>query len=347
LLRGGGRLISFLCMKIKLIHSYNDIICVNNLFSAWNEFIVGKKSKKDVQEYSRNLLDNIISLHEDLANKSYRHGGYHSFYINDPKRRHIHKASVQDRLLHHAVYRLLYPFFEKTFIHDSYSCRLEKGVYKAIERFDAYAGKTSKNDTKTAWILKCDIKKFFNSIVHKTLLEILNKHIPDKDIIWLLNNVIDSYHNTNKRGVGLPLGNLTSQLFANVYMNVFDQWVKHRLKIKRYIRYADDFVFFSRDKRQLHSLIEPVGEFLFQTLGLTLHPKKIIKKSLSSGMDFLGWVHLTHYKKLRCKTRKRMFRKIADDPRDEVFQSYLGLLGHGNTYKIEKELRNLYWLLSD
>jgi len=293
-----------------------------------------------VQEFSRNLLDNIISLHEDLANKTYQHGGYHSFYINDPKRRHIHKASVQDRLLHHAVYRLLYPFFEKTFIHDSYSCRLEKGVYKAIERFNAYASKTSKNDTKTAWILKCDIKKFFNSIDHKILLE-------DKDIIWLLNNIIDSYHNIDKRGIGLPLGNLTSQLFANVYMNVFDQWVKHRLKIKRYIRYADDFVFFGRDKQKLHFLVEPVGEFLLQRLGLTLHPQKIVQNTLSSGMDFLGWVHFPHYKKLRCKTRERMFRKIVDDPRDEVFQSYLGLLSHGNTYKTEKELCNLYWLIKD
>jgi len=334
-------------MKIQLIHKYNDIICVNNLFLAWNEFVMGKRSKKDVQEFSRNLIDNILSLHESLVNKTYKHGGYHSFYINDPKRRHIHKASVKDRLLHHAIYRLLYPFFEKTFIYDSYSCRLEKGVYKAIERFDEFSYKVGKNDTKTVWVLKCDIRKFFDSIDHKVLSNILDSYIPDKNILWLLDNVIDSYHNKKQKGVGLPLGNLTSQLFANVYMNVFDQWVKHRLKAKHYIRYADDFVFFGTDKTQLHSLIEPVRIFLLNELNLTLHPKKISQKTLYSGMDFLGWVNFSQYKKLRCKTKERMFRKLADKPKDEVFQSYLGLLSHGNTYQIEKDLRNLYWLLGE
>lgn len=334
-------------MKIQLVHSYNDIICVNNLLSAWKEFVAGKRSKQDVREFSRNLIDNIISLHNDLTNKTYRHGGYHDFYINDPKRRHIHKASVKDRLLHHAVYRLLYPFFEKTFIHDSYSCRLGKGTYKAIERFDYYAGKTGKNNTKTVWILKCDIKKFFANINHKILLKILTGYIPDKDILWLLGNIIDSYHTKEKRGAGLPLGNLTSQLFANVYMNVFDQWVKHRLKIKGYVRYADDFVFFGEDKQKLNLLIGPIEKFLADELGLKLHPNKIIQKTFSSGMDFLGWVNLPNYKKLRRKTKERMFKKLAEDPCEEVFQSYLGLLSHGDTYKTEKELRNLYWLLKD
>jgi len=343
---GGGKHTRLLLMKIECIHNYSDVICVNNLFSAWEEFIVGKKSKKDVQEFSRNLLDNIISLHEDLANKVYRHGGYHSFYINDPKRRHIHKAAVRDRLLHHAVYRLLYPFFERTFIHDSYSCRLGKGTHRAIERFGHYGRKTSKNDTKTMWILKCDIKKFFASINHKILLKILSEYITDKDLLWLLNNIIDSYHGVEKLGVGLPLGNLTSQLFGNVYMNIFDQWVKHKLKAKRYIRYADDFVLLERDKNKLNSLIESVNTFLSSELGLTLHSNKIFKKTLSSGMDFLGWMNFPHYKKLRRKTKERMFKKLADNPKNEVFQSYLGLLSHGNTYKIEKELRNLFWLLN-
>jgi retron-type reverse transcriptase len=145
---------------------------VNNLFLAWSEFVIGKRSKNDVQEFSRNLIDNILSLHESLINKTYRHGGYHSFYINDPKRRHIHKASVPDRLLHHAIYRLLYPFFEKTFIYDSYSCRLGKGVYKAIEQFNSMSYKISKNNTKTTWVLKCDIQKFFDSIDHDILFRI-------------------------------------------------------------------------------------------------------------------------------------------------------------------------------
>jgi len=327
-------------------HSYNDIIDLNNLFSAWREFVVGKTNKDDVQSFSFNLFDNIAKLHDDLANKTYAHGGYHSFYINDPKRRHIHKAEVRDRLLHHAIYRLLYPFFDRTFISDSYSCRLDKGVYKAIENFDAKSYKVSKNNTKTCWVLKCDIKKFFDSIDHKILLCILSEYIPDQDVMWLLGNVIDSYHSKFGGCVGLPLGNLTSQLFANIYMNVFDQWVKHKLKARHYIRYADDFVIFSHDKQWLKDIIEPIREFLLSKLNLTLHPTKITLKTHASGVDFLGWVNFLEHKELRVKTRQRMFRKLIDRPRSEVLQSYLGLLGHGDTFKIKQDLLNIYWLVA-
>ena len=339
--------IKILRMKIRLSHSYNDIIGLNNLFSAWEEFIVGKTNKDDVQSFSLNLFDNVAKLHDDLVNKTYKHGGYYSFYINDPKRRHIHKAKVRDRLLHHAIYRLLYPFFERTFISNSYSCRLNKGVYKAIGSFDAKSYKVSKNNTKTCWVLKCDIKKFFDSIDHKILLNILSEYVPDQNVILLLENIIDSYHNELKHGVGLPLGNLTSQLFANVYMNVFDQWIKHKLKTKHYIRYADDFVVFSRDKKWLENIIESMREFLLSKLNLTLHPTKISLKTHASGVDFLGWVHFPDYKKLRIKTKQRMFRKLANRPLPEVFQSYLGLLGHGDTFQVENDLRNVYWLLGE
>jgi RNA-directed DNA polymerase len=166
-------------------------------------------------------------------------------------------------------------------------------------------------------------------------------------LLRLLGNIIDSYHSKEKQGVGLPLGNLTSQLFGNAYMNVFDQWVKHKLKVKRYIRYADDFVFFDTNKQKLYFSIEPIKIFLSQELGLTLHHQKIVQKTSSSGIDFLGWVNFPHYKKLRKKTKERMFKKMINNSKDEAFQSYLGLLSHGNTYKIEKELRNLYWLLDD
>ena len=138
-------------------------------------------------------MDNIVELHTDLVKHTYRHGGYESFYITDPKRRHIHKASVRDRLLHHAVYRILYPFFDRTFIADSFSCRNEKGTHKAINRFKAFAYKVSNNYTATCWVLKCDIKKFFASIDHVILLNILGEYIPDKYIMWLLGNIIESF----------------------------------------------------------------------------------------------------------------------------------------------------------
>ena len=146
-----------------------------------------------MQIFSRDLMDNILSLHADLASDVYRHGVYESFFVNDPKRRHIHKASVRDRLVHHAIYRILYPFFERTFIGDSYSCRVDKGMHRAITRFWAMANKVSKNNTRTCWVLKCDIRKFFASIDHKILLGILSEYIPDKDIMCLLGEVVGSY----------------------------------------------------------------------------------------------------------------------------------------------------------
>lgn len=210
-------------MKIQLSHKFGEIISIDNLLLAWQEFICGKRGKPDVQIFGRDLMDNILALHEDLANKSYAHGGYESFYVNDPKRRHIHKASVRDRLVHHAVYRILYPFFERTFIGDSYSCRLGKGTHKATNRFRRVAYRVSKNRTKTCWVLKCDIKKFFANIDHQIIIGILREYIPDKNIIWLLQDIIGSFRTSPDSAVGLPLGNLTSQLFANIYMNVFDQ----------------------------------------------------------------------------------------------------------------------------
>jgi len=331
-------------MKNKCDLVYNDIVSLENLYSAWSEFLVGKSSKPDVEEYSVRLVDNITILAEELANMTYQHGRYKSFFINDPKRRHIHKASVRDRLFHHAVYRKLYPYFDRRFIHDSYSCRLGKGVYKAIDRFEVFARKVSQNHTKTCWVLKCDIRKFFDSIDHAVLMTILSDHITDKDILWLLQNIIDSYHGERRRGVGLPLGNLTSQLFGNVYMNIFDQWVKHKLKQRHYIRYADDFAFLFDDKDTLALLIDPLCDFLSERLCLTLHPNKIFLEPVSSGVDFLGWVKFPYHNILRRKTKERMIRKLADNPKDEVFQSYLGLLSHGDTYRVEQELRNLYWL---
>ncbi len=174
-------------------------------------------------------MDNIIQLHQDLANHTYNHGPYQAFRINDPKPRQIHKSMVRDRLLHHAIYRQLYPFFDRTFISDSFSCRLNKGSQKALNQFREFGHKVSRNNTRTCWVLKCDIRKFFENIDHDILLRILKEHIPDKNIIWLLEGVILSF--SSAPGRGLPLGNLTSQLFVNIYMNEFDQFVKHKLRL--------------------------------------------------------------------------------------------------------------------
>jgi RNA-directed DNA polymerase len=180
-------------MKKTFNIEYKDIISIENLLEAWKEFLNGKKKKVDVQEFQRNLMGNIISLHNDLGNLIYKHGGYKAFNISDPKPRNIHKASVRDRLLHHAVYRILYPYFDKLFIYDSYSCRNFKGTHKALNRFRDFGRKVSKNNTKQCWILKGDIKKCFASVNHYILIKIIRKYIKDENIIWLSNNIVSSF----------------------------------------------------------------------------------------------------------------------------------------------------------
>lgn len=291
-----------------------------------------------MQEFGRHLMSNIVALHTDLAWKIYTHGGYQGFKISDPKPRDIHKAAVRDRLLHHAIYRQLYPLFDKVFVADSYSCRKEKGTHKAMARFRGFAYKVSKNNTHTCYVLKCDIRKFFASIDHEILTGILRAYLSDEDTLWLLGRVIDSFTSTSP-AKGLPLGNLTSQLLVNVYMNEFDQFVKHKLKARRYIRYADDFVFLSADKSWLESVLPRVEQFLRDELRLSLHPDKVSIQTLASGVDFLGWVHFPDHRVLRTATKKRMFRTIKEKQgKEETVQSYLGLLSHGNARKLKEKV---------
>lgn len=309
------------------------IISVENLLEAWKEFVRGKRNKKDVQDFSHNLMDNIFSLHEDLKAGKYKHGGYHAFKISDPKPRDIHKATVRDRLMHHAIYRQLYLFFDSKWIADSYSCRNGKGTHRAMNRFRKFGYKVSKNNTKTCWVLKCDIRKFFASIDQDILLKIVSSHLQDEGVVNLIREIVQSFHSTQE-GKGLPLGNLTSQLLVNVYMNEFDQFMKHRLKAKYYIRYADDFVIFSRDKQWLESLLPKMYKFLEGRLVLTIHPNKVFLRTLNSGIDFLGWVHFFDHRILRTSTKKRMLRNLNDDRNEQRIQSYRGLLTHGNARKL-------------
>jgi retron-type reverse transcriptase len=321
-------------LKRQLTHTFNDIISIDNLLLAWPEFLSGKKSKRDVQEFGLHLMDNILTLHEDLQNKTYVHGGYYAFNICDPKPRSIHKASVRDRLLHHAVYRILYPFFDKTFIADSFSCRLNKGMHKGINRFRDFAYKVSKNHTRTCWALKCDIRKFFANIDHSILLDLLRRRISDKNILWLLERVIVSFSIPGKPSVGLPLGNLTSQLLVNIYMNEFDQFMKHRLKARYYIRYADDFVILSESQQGLENLVPKIAQFLIERLRLTLHPDKLFIKTVASGVDFLGWIHFPDHRVLRTASKQRMLRHLKEKSDEATVASYRGLLQHGNAKKL-------------
>lgn len=319
---------------------YKDIISTENLLKAWKEFVRGKKNKKDISEFSLNLLDNILDLRNDLKNKTYKHSVYEHFKISDPKPRDIHKASVRDRLLHHAICSVIGPYLNKKFIHDCYSSREFKGSHRAMNRFRYFFRKVSKNNTKTCWVLKCDIRKFFATIDQEVLLNILKRHITDEDINKLLKEIISSFQ--KEEGKGLPLGNLTSQLLVNVYMNEFDQFMKHELKAKYYIRYADDFVILSDNRFYLEKLLYDIRNFLKVNLKLDLHPKKVFIKTFSSGVDFLGWVHFSDHRTLRTTTKRRALNSVRGlDMLSPTTQSYLGLLKHGNASKIAKNIEKI------
>ena len=339
---------------------FNDIISAENLFSAWDKFKNGKRNKKDVQRFEWNLEENIFKLHRELKSKTYKHSRYVSFNISDPKPRNIHKAQVRDRVLHHAVFQVLNPIFEADFISASFSCRVDYGTHKGVEFLQNIIRKASKNNKVPCFALKCDIKKFFDTIDHNVLLNILKRRIKDNDAIWLLKEIISSFSSSyslldiNK---GVPIGNLTSQLFANIYLNEFDRFTKQELKVKYYLRYTDDFLIISENKEYLEKIIPKTVSFLEEKLLLTIHKDKTKIRKINQGIDFLGYVVFNKYKLVRTKTRKRIIKKfnakieeynqglISKSSLLQSLQSYLGFLSHANTYKIQHYFKNKFWFI--
>ena len=237
--------------------------------------------------------------------------------------------------MHHLIYKTLYPYFDQRFIYDSYSCREEKGTHRALDRFRTFARRVSKNDTRTCYVLKGDIRKFFASIDHEILRAILKRHIADSELLAFIDRVIESFYAV-RPGVGLPLGNLTSQLLVNVYMHEFDHYVKQELGVKYYIRYADDFVVLSTDKTYLLKILPYMEVFLHERLRLTMHPDKVYIKTYSSGVDFLGWVHFPYHRQLRTATARKIMKRVRWYTKKETIASYRGLLRHGNTYFFQR-----------
>jgi len=337
---------------------FEQIISLENLFLAWTEFQKGKRGKSDVQAFELHLEDNIFALHEELAGGIYRHGGYHQFRISDPKPRLISKASVWDRLLHHAIYRILYPTFDKTFIYDSYSCRKNKGTHKAFFRLVRMARKVSRNYTSSCWALKLDIRKFFDSVDHEIMMGLLRERIADERLLELLKEIIFSFsvwvpgQARNDRGrKGMPLGNLTSQLFANIYLDPLDKFVKHQLKTKHYLRYADDFIFLSDAPDELMGYLLEVRRFWETKLKLNIHPNKIFFRKLKWGIDYVGYVVLPHHNLPRKKTVIRIFKNLKrsverqDDNLDSRYQSYLGYLSHVDSYRVQRQLEEMLYCI--
>jgi RNA-directed DNA polymerase len=326
---------------------FEDIVSIESLFSAWEEFARGKRKRPDVQLFADHLEQHLFVLHHELVSGGYRHGSYTPFTICDPKQRLIHKAAVRDRIVHHAMFAALNPLFERTFIAHSFSCRKGKGTHKGVDALETMLRKTSKNFREPCFALKCDIHRFFASVDHTILLRMLGARIKDEKVMTLLREIIESFQNS--QGKGIPIGNLTSQLFANVYMNEFDHFMKHSLRLKHYVRYTDDFLIVAPGKEELQKLIPVIEDFLNGRLCLALHPHKVSIRKYRQGIDFLGYVLLPHHRVLRTTTKRRMLRKLheasvqkSSEHVEQSLQSYLGVLSHADAFGFSQNLRNAY-----
>jgi len=341
---------------------YGSICSLENIRLAWSKARNGKTLKKYVIEFENELEKNILKLHLELRNQNYQPFPLKMFVIRDPKTRIIHKSNFRDRIVHHAIINIIEPIFDKIFIYDSYANRKGMGNLKAIQRFDKFLRKVSHNGLQNGWFinnqisgycLKADIKQYFQTVDHKILLNCLKRKINDEKLIFLLEKIVANFGMQRERervlSKGMPIGNLTSQFFANVYLNELDYFVKHKLKVKYYIRYVDDFVILHKSKEQLGIWKDSIDKFLKERLKIELHPQKSKIISLSKGVDFLGFRNFWNHRLLRKRNIRKMQKKIKSYEKGDlsfssVFDSYQGWQAYArwaNTYGLREEIKRM------
>lgn len=339
-----------------------------NLFCAYKAAIKCKRYRQDVMEYTDRLEDNLIILQNELIWGQYSVGRYNIFYVYEPKKRLIMSLLFKDRVAQHAIYRQVNPIFEKKFIFDSYACRVGKGTHKAIDRLQYWLKQTDRKPKKY-YYLKLDVSKYFYRIDHGILKKILAKMIDDPPLLDLMAKIIDC--EDTKFGlplgadigdvafdrmlddVGLPIGNLTSQMFANLYLNELDQFCKHKLRLHFYIRYMDDIIILHDDKKYLEKVKQDIAVFLGKKLNLQLNKKTCIRPT-SMGIEFVGFRVWATHRKLRKKTAKKLKKRlqymfhaytigeIDKDTLDRSVASYRGILKHFDSYGLRKSLNEMY-----
>ena len=332
---------------------------LNNLFAAYHSAAKGKRNKPDVAGFEMNLEDNIFSLKEKLVGHTWRHGPYHSFYIHDPKKRLISAAGFEDRVIHHALCRVIEPPIEKSFIYDSYANRIGKGTHKALNRCTQYL-------RRYQYYLQLDIRQYFPSIDHAILMQILTRKIQDEQVLGLCQHILRSgvgvlnedYRMVYFRGDdlfavnrprGLPIGNLTSQFWANVYLNGLDHTIKRQLRCPGYVRYVDDMLLFSDSKAELRAMWHAVVQALAD-LRLTIHQKDPQPTPTAHGVTFLGFRCFPDHRRLKRQKVIYARRKIKADWNDvqnnemtaEAFaqrlQSWISHAGYGNTWGLRRSI---------
>lgn len=317
-----------------IMKTYNNLFdklySLENLRLAFLKARKGKTKKWYVQEFEANIENELMKLKIELETQNYKPRQLKRFVVRDPKTRVIYASAFRDRVVHHALCNLLEPIFEKVFIYDSYANRKNKGVHEALKRFDYFKRKITENgklvknpkdkNMVVGYAFKADVKHFFDTVDQEILMKILRKKIDDEKILSLIRLILDN-HETKIKNKGMPLGNLTSQFFANVYLNELDYFIKHNIKVKNYIRYVDDFVILHRSRGELVLYKWLINNFL-KSLKLELHPQKSKIFPLYKGVNFLGFRVFYHHKLLRRANIRNLERKLnfyEISPREREF----------------------------
>jgi retron-type reverse transcriptase len=337
-------------------HLFEELCRWQNIILAWRKARKGKTKKNYVIEFESDLRNNLLSVKHELENQTYKPLPLKRFIVRDPKTRVIHSSAFRDRIVYHAIVNVIEPIFEKVFIYDSCASRIGKGNLFALKRFDEFKRKVSKNGEIKGWFndnqvkgycLKADIKHYFQEVNHETLLKIIRKKIADERVMSIILKILDNFEGNN--GKGMPLGNLTSQFFANVYLNELDYFVKHKLKAEYYIRYVDDFVILHNSKKQLEDWKKQIEVFLRENLKIELHPQKSKIVSLSQGVDFVGFRNFYYFRLLRKRNINNMKKKIEifkqglmkEDKFLESFQGWSAYAKWANTFKLRRRMLSL------
>lgn len=325
---------------------YPLVYSPTNLFSAYIQCRRGKSEKPYVIEFETHLKDNLDALATALQSREWIPQGYTSFYVNDPKRRLINAPNFSDRIVHRALYDTIYWIFRKTFIDDSFACQRGKGTHAGIARLREFI----QHYQSPPYYLQIDIKSYFATIHHETLMEMIRKKISDRDVIALIRVILDSYHDAP--GVGVPLGNLTSQLFANIYLNELDYYVKHTLKCRHYLRYMDDIVMLSESKHQLWDWKTDIEIFL-DDIYLRLHPRKQVVAPSRHGIDWLGYITYPDHIRVRNRNIHRVYERMQrieagtypKDPSGSIM-SWMGYSIHADTYGLNRSIERKHPFLA-
>ncbi|MDD3040516.1 reverse transcriptase/maturase family protein [Bacteroides sp.] len=347
---------------------YEEIYDFENIYKAWEEARKGKRYRDDVLIFNQNHEEHLIDIQNQLIYETYEVGRYHTFYVYEPKKRLIMSLPFKDRIVQWAVYRQLFPLYENTFINDSYAYRKGKGTHKAADKLQYWLRQTDRKPERY-YYLKMDISKYFYRVDHEILLKILGKRIKDERLLRLLSKIINC--ETTQFGLpmwkepdevdvadrladkGMPIGNLTSQMFANIYLNEVDQYAKHKLHLHYYIRYMDDIIILHKDKKYLAEVRDLMGVFLDEKLRLNLNDKTVIRPC-SMGIDFVGFRIWATHRRMKKKTAVKIKRNLKSHIRrvkrgeeskerlERTIASYRGILSHCNSYGMRMSLNKLF-----